>query len=280
VVTASEQNQSGARPSDQTDVRSEAEPQELRERLASWLHGPLTFLGLVNLALVIVDLTALGGRWSEPLSFLAVAVWIVFGAAFFTQLLLAPSKPRYLRDNWLTAVAVLLPALRVLRVVRVLQSLRVLRGLSLLRIATALNRATRGLEQVLGKGGFGYVLAIGAVVTITGSAGVYYFERNQPGASIQNLGDALWWGLSILTTVNSQFEATTPEGRTISFVLRLFGLAVSGYVTAIIAAHLLGARFDRGPEAERELSALRAENEALRRALADEAGDVPRHHAA
>jgi hypothetical protein len=75
---------------------------------------------------------------------------------------------------------------------------------------------------------------------VTAAAGAFYFERGQPSANIQTWGDALWWASAIITTINSPFETVTFEGRVIALLLRIFALAVSGYLTAIIAVYLLG----------------------------------------
>jgi voltage-gated potassium channel len=150
---------------------------------------------------------------------------------------LAPSKLRYFKNNWLTALSVVLPALRS---VRLLRAARALRGLSLVRIVTTLNRGSKVLGHLAHRGQFGYVLLLTLVVTITAAAAVYYFERTEPGASIRTVGDALWWAASIITTISSPLEAVTLEGRVVALLLRIFALAVSGYLTAVVAVYLLG----------------------------------------
>ena len=47
-----------------------------------------------------------------------IVVWIIFILDFAIEFTLAPRKLRYLKSNWLTAVSLLVPALRVLRIIR------------------------------------------------------------------------------------------------------------------------------------------------------------------
>jgi voltage-gated potassium channel len=229
---------------------------ELQHRLSAWLDVPLTVLALIMLALLVVEFTVdLSPTWSRRIEQVQLAIWVVFVAAFALELALAPSKLGYLRRNWLTAISVALPALRSLRLLRVA---RALRGLSLVRTVATLNRGTRALEHIVRKGQFGYVLLLTFLVTVTAAAGAYYFERDIPDAAIRTPGEALWWAATIVTTINSPLETVTLEGRVLALLLRVFGLAISGYLTATIAVYLLGAT-RRDETADLELRRLRLE---------------------
>jgi voltage-gated potassium channel len=149
----------------------ERERGEILARLEDWLEWPMLALGLAWLALLVVELT----RGLSPLlETLSTVIWVVFVADFALKLLLAPRKLDYLKSNWLTLVALALPALRVLRIaraVRVLRFARAARGVRLVRIVTSLNRGMRALGASLGRRGFGYVAALTLVVTLAGAAG-------------------------------------------------------------------------------------------------------------
>ncbi len=244
--------------------RAEADRErgELQERISDWLDTPLTILSFVMLGLLVVELTAdLGPVWAARVSQTQTAIWAVFVAAFLIELLLAPSTIAYLQKNWLTAISVALPGLRS---VRILQAARALRGLSLVRILTTVNRGTRALGHVVQRGRFGYVLALTGVVVVTSAAGAYYFERTEPQANIVTLGDALWWSAAIVTTINSPYDTVTLEGRIVALLLRVFALAISGYLTAIIAVYLIGGKQQTEP-AEVDQAELRALREQVAR---------------
>lgn len=71
------------------------------------------------------------------------AFFIDFGVKF----LLAPRKLAYLNNDWLAAIALFVPALRVFQMARVV---RAARGIQMARVVTSLNRG-------LGRGGTGAV---------------------------------------------------------------------------------------------------------------------------
>ena len=127
-------------------------------RLESWLELPLFILGIAWLVLLVVELT---GGLNPALEFVGTLIWIVFVIDFGLRLLFAPEKLRFLRKNLLTAVALLVPALRVLRVARVFRLLRAAqatRGLRLVRLITSFNRGMRALAATLGRRGLATLL--------------------------------------------------------------------------------------------------------------------------
>lgn len=188
---------------------------------------------------------------------------------FGVALLLAPRKLPFLRRNWLAAIALLVPALRIFRIVRVVRLLRLAsvgRGLRLFRLVSSVNRGMRALGASLERRGFRYVVALTTVVLLVGAAGIYNFERGTPGG-LDTYGEALWWTGMILTTLGSQFWPETFEGRVLSVFLALYAIGVFGYITATLASFFIG-RDAEDSEAElagaQELASLREEISALR----------------
>lgn len=243
---------------------------ELLHRIEKWLETPMIVLGFIWLALLVVELT----RGLNPaLETAGTAIWIVFILDFALRFTLAPRKVDYLQSNWLTAISLMLPALRVFRIVRlirVLRAARAARGLRLLKIFGSLNRGMRALGRTMGRRGFGYVAALTLLVTLGGAAGMHYFERGQ---GLDDFGTALWWTAMVMTTMGSEYWPKTAEGRVLCLVLALYAFTVFGYVTATIATFFLG-RDAENPEAEvagaagvealrREIAALREELRAL-----------------
>lgn len=219
----------------------EQERSEILQQLEDWLDVPMLVLSFVWLVLFVLELTWGLNPFLEGLS---LTIWIVFILEFGIKLLLAPRKAVYLKTHWLTAISLLLPALRTLRivrVVRVLQTTRAVRGLQLLRVLTRTNRSMRSLTANFTRRGFGYVVLLTAIVTLTGAAGMYAFERETPeAAGFDNYGTALWWTAMLITTMGSDYFPKTVEGRILCFLLALYAFAVFGYVTATLATFLLG----------------------------------------
>ena len=111
---------------------------KLLRQMTDALDEPMTVLAFVWLALLIFDFTYGLGRYGTIAS---NVIWGLFVVHFLLEFTLAPQKWTYLKQNWITAIALVLPALRIFRV---FQALRILahagRSLSLLRLLTSLNR--------------------------------------------------------------------------------------------------------------------------------------------
>jgi voltage-gated potassium channel len=209
---------------------------DLLERIDRWLEWPMLALAFLWLVLLVIELVR--GQ-DATLTSLTLAIWVVFILHFAVQLALAPRRLEYLRKHWLTALSLVLPALRILRVAPLLRILRAARGLRLLKVVGSLNRGMRALGATMGRRGFGYVVALTAIVTFVGAAGIYAFESEHP-AGMRSYGDALWWTSMIMTTMGSEYWPRSPEGRLLCLLLATYAFAMFGYVTATLASHFVG----------------------------------------
>ena len=253
-------------PEGQDKKALERERYELLQRLEDWLETPMLVLAFIWLALLIGELIL-----GENLAFEVVGtvIWVIFILHFAVEFILAPRKSVYLKNNWLTALSLLVPALRIFRIFRVARLLRlsrVGRGLRLFRVVSSLNRGMRALRATLERRGFGYVVLLTVLVVFAGAAGMFAFENEIPGG-LDNYGEAVWWTAMIMTTLGSEYWPQTLEGRVLAFILALYAFAIFGYVTATLATFFVGRDADN-VEAELagsgELAALREEIRALR----------------
>ena len=236
----------------------ETEREEALQQLQAWLEKPMLVLSFVWLALLLVELV-----WglNRALWVLGQAIWVAFIAEFALALALAPDRLRYVRRNWLKALALLAPALRVLRLARIAPVARASRGLRLLRIVGSVNRGMNALGKAMRRRGFGYALALTLIVTLAGAAGMYALERDAPGGGFDSYATALWWTAMIITTMGSEYWPATPDGRVLCLFLALYAFAVFGYVTATLATFFIGRDVQEG---DSELASLKAELAALR----------------
>ncbi len=249
----------------------DTERRELVARLEDWLETPMLVLGFLWLALLILEFTR---GLSPALEVVGTIIWIIFIVDFILKFALAPDKSDYLKANWLTALALAVPALRVFRVfrvVRVLRAARAARGLRLFRVVSSLNRGMRALGATMRRRGFGYVIALTVIVALAGAAGMYAFENELPeGQGFESYGEALWWTAMVMTTMGSDYFPRTTEGRVLCFALAVYAFAVFGYVTATLATFFVG-RDAANAEAEvagaEQIERLQAEVAALREEL-------------
>ncbi len=208
---------------------------QLLRSVEELLEGPMIFLGFVWLILLVVELI-----WKLPLvlDYLGLGIWALFIFDFLLKFFLAPKKLAFVKKNWLTAISLIVPALRVFRAVRVFRLLRGLRGVRLLRVVSSLNRSIKSLGATMQRRGFAYVFALTLVVIFGGAAGMYAIERGHQG--FENYGAALWWTTMRIITAGSEHDAASPEGRALQLLLALFGFTIFGYVTATLATYFIG----------------------------------------
>lgn len=222
-------------------------------------------LGAAWLVLLVVELV-----WGlSPLfDAIGIAIWVAFVVDFALELTLAPDKLRYLKRNWLGAISLLVPALRIFRIARFLRVARAARGLRLLKIVGSVNRGLRALGASMSRRGVGYMGALTLLVTLAGSAGMYALEHDAPDArGFDSYGAALWWTLMIMTTMGSEFWPKTAEGRVLCVLMALYAFGVFGYVTAALASFFVGrdAQDPSGPVASAaQVAQLTEEIKALR----------------
>lgn len=255
---------------------------KLLRQVTDVLDEPMTVLAFVWLALLIYDFTYGLGRVGTIAN---NVIWGLFVVHFLLEFTLAPQKWAYLEQNWITAVALVLPALRIFRVV---QAVRILthagRSLSLLRLLASLNRGMRALERSLGHSGLGFIFALTVLVAFAGAAGMYRFENPQtlsdagfmgdPSFGLHSYGEAVWWTAMLLTTLGSDYFPKTNEGRTLCFLLSVYAFSIFGYITASVARILLKNKIPAAapataPDSSAEIAALRKEIGALRREIAE-----------
>ncbi|MEO8273768.1 MAG: ion transporter [Chloroflexota bacterium] len=242
------------KPAHQVEAAVRRERERLLEHVHDALDGVMVALSAAWIALLVAELVA----GSLPRS-LEIAVWVIWGifvADFVLEFAIAPSKRRYLREHWLSALSLALPALRIVRVfaaLRVLRAARVVRSVGLLRILSSVNRGLASLRTTAARRGLGYVLAATALVMLVGSAGMASFESPAAHAAegivaqpLDDFGEALWWTAFAMTT-GATSQPATPEGRLLGWLLSLYGLGIFGYLTATLASHFVGKEDSSAP---------------------------------
>jgi voltage-gated potassium channel len=247
---------------------------KLLSELEDWLEKPMLFLSAVWLVLLAVEL---GWGGSPLIEGLSAAIWVVFIVEFALRFALAPQKLRFLGQNLITLVALIVPAFRLLRVARVLRLARFARGGTLIRVVAGANRSMNALRRSMGRKGFGYVVALTVVICLLGALGMRAFEADGPNAAaFSSFGDSLWWTAMILTTMGSQAWPATPEGRLLALLLSVYAFAVFGYVAAALASFFVGRDQEAAHLSRKDAEQLQEEIRALREQIAQISGAAER----
>ena len=247
------------------------ERRQLLQKIEDGLEMPMLVLGVVWLGLLSAEfLWNLENFWMEVAVW---AIWAVFAFDFGIKFVLAPDKIAYLKSNWLNAISLVVPALRIFRFARVFRLFRLARaarGFRLVRLLGSLNNGMAALGDVMGRRGVGYVVALTIIVTFAGAAGMLAFENRASGGGLDGYGQAIWWTAMLMTTYGAGYEPQTIEGRVLAFILALYAFTVFGYVTATLATFFIG-RDAENPDAElpsaQMINELREEIAGLRREI-------------
>jgi voltage-gated potassium channel len=205
--------------------------EELRERLDRYLDVPLALASLALVLLAVIELTGeVSGPWEGRLATLGWALWGLFFVEFAAKFALAPVKRRYLRENWLDALIVLLPFLRILRVVQLA------RALPALRLLVFGGRGSQSTMELLRRRRLGQLAIISAMVLLIGAALGFLLEAGAPGSRIQDFGDALWWSAALVTTIGNDLYPVTAAGRILSFLIMIYAIGIFTYFIGSVAS--------------------------------------------
>lgn len=201
-----------------------ADPEARRHRWEHVTTWPLMLVALVFLvafAAPVVqedpdpDLQRIG-------SLVLVVTWWTFVVDYVVRLLLSRDRWGFVRRHVLDLAAVAFPALR---------------PLLLLRVVALLERA---LEHNLGGRLTVYVGSLTVLAVLVGSLAVLSAEEDASGSNITDLGTALWWAVTTVTTIGyGDHYPVTVQGRLVATVLMVCGIGLIGVVTASLASYII-----------------------------------------
>jgi len=237
---------------------------ELVDRFERATELPLLVLALAIIPVLVIPLvTEVSDMISATFLVLDWTIWAVFAADLGVRTYLSERRLNYLVRHWYDVLIVVLPFLRPLRVLRSARALR------LARLGPFLARSAVNLRDLLQGRGLQYVLLL-AVLAVFGAAGLTYRMERDQGGTINDIGTALWWAVSTVTTVGyGDAFPVTAEGKGVAVFLMLVGIALFSWLTANIAAFLVEFGGEKGRtvtlgDIMDKLESLEAEVRALR----------------
>lgn len=195
-----------------------------REKLWTWERyfiWPMFFLSFVYATLVMI-LMFQPALLVQPLRHYAVVatfvMWFIFAGDFLARMYVAPDRWHYLKTRWPDVVSLAVPFFR-----------------PLLPLWYAY-RLPLNLGNTAKSWRIRYQVTVGTVTVFfiySISVLVWWAEKGQPMASIQNWGDSLWWAMAAVTTVGyGDVVPVSPLGRILGTVLMFGGIFLVGVISA------------------------------------------------
>jgi voltage-gated potassium channel len=219
-------------------------PQRRREEKARLLatyqratEVPMLVLALAMLPLLVLPLLMELPKSVETTFFaLDWVVWAAFAIDYLIRLSLVERRWHFVGTHLPDLLIVIVPFLRPLRILR---STRALRALRVFRSTIFFGVAGRNALRLLTRHKLHLLLLIVLLITI-GAAGLVLYAEDEPGSSIKNFGDSIWWALSTLTTVGYGDKVPVSDaGRGIGIFLMISGVILFSALAANIAAFLV-----------------------------------------
>lgn len=229
-------------PTDMLDPDPDDEP-DARARLARIIERrldiPMALLAMVWAGLVAYELIA-PSEQQGTLTLAGNVIWAVFAVELLAKLVVSGRPGRFLLRHWPSALFLVLPALRVLRLAR---SLRIMRVLPVSRVVGSSYRAV-GTARGLLTGRLQFLVAATVVVVFGSGQLLYVLERGREGA-LTSLGDALWWAANLAIASSLVHEPVTLSGRLLAIALSAYAIVVFASVAASLGAFFVEARQER-----------------------------------
>ncbi len=196
-------------------------------KVGRWLE----LLVLLALLAVFVQLFMYYSGEAFEASWLSDIIWGIFVLELTVNLILVNHKMRYLRENWLNVMIVMIafPWINWNGDWAV-----VVRSLRLLLFLRFFSSFFKGVSAVLNRNRFGQILMAFAFI-IVGAGAVFSYIEERPFI------DGVWYAIVTITTVGyGDVVPLTENGRIFGAVLILFGVLFFSLVSANIAAFLIG----------------------------------------
>jgi len=227
---------------------------ELWRKYSEW---PLAIAAVVFLVAYSIEVIAnVPDRNATVFDVIIWVTWGLFVIDYLASLILAERKLHWFTHNLPAAAILALPMLRPLRLMRLLSVMQLSHRVG--------GRRLRG--RILT-----YAFAIAVLLVYVGALAVLDAEQNEPGASITNIGDALWWAAGTLTSTGyGDFVPITLVGRLVAVGLMAGGLVIVGVIAASFATWMIEQVGSRVAEEVEQAEAAESETQSEVAALTEQ----------
>ena len=220
---------------------------DLHERVRRVTDFPMLLLSIAFIVVIVwpIAFPHLSSQVRTALGATDDGLWAAFAAEYAALVITAPNRRRYVLSHVPDLLMVLLPMLRPLRLLRVLRLGSV-----------AVSGAQRSRHLLISRAPL-YAAGLAALAVVSGAVMELNAEQHAANTRITNMGDAMWWAVTTITTVGyGDFYPVTAAGKVIAAALMLTGIGLLGVITASVAAWFIGAEEEETMSREARLEAI------------------------
>jgi voltage-gated potassium channel len=203
------------------------------------MNTPLMIAAALTLPCVILTETQESGALAEIATILNWGTWLAFAIELVVMLVLVPDRLKYLKHHPVEIVVVLLtppllpPGLQALRAIRLLRLLRLL-------------KLTQVSKNAFSSEGLLYASLMTTVMALVGGTAFRAFEA---GNQQLTEWEGAYWAVTTMTTLGSQYEASTVGSEIVEIVILLIGVSYFAMLTGAIAKRFLRPGSQESPAA-------------------------------
>jgi voltage-gated potassium channel len=190
---------------------------------------PLIVAAVLAIPTIVVQESDFGRTWEAVAAVLDWCIWAMFAANLAIMLSVVPDRRRWLADNPLDVLIVVLtpPFLPA--------TLKLARVLPVVRLVWLMVVAHR-LRNVFSLEGLRYAALIAFTIVVGGGV---IFVAVEPGQNLSTW-DGLWWAVETVTTVAyGDIYPTTALGRIVATVVIIAGIGFVALLTGALAQRFL-----------------------------------------
>lgn len=188
-------------------------------RVVQVLDVPMAILGVLYVFVYALDVF-----YPSPVSAtIDLVLWVVFAIDVVLRFLVTSSVSKFLLNNWLEILAVVIPQFRAARAIRPLIGLK--------RFARVVRSRSQRVASYT-------VMLLPLAVFVAGVA-----FADVEGYGPEQFSDAMWWAIvTVSTTGFGDVIPQTDGGRIVGSVLMVFGVGIFASAAAILADWIQGER--------------------------------------
>ncbi|MGK2956439.1 MAG: potassium channel family protein [Solirubrobacterales bacterium] len=199
-------------------------------RAEQLLNTPLMIAAALTLPSVALTEAHVGGWLEVVAEVLNWGTYLIFALELVVMLILVPDRKKYLKHHPVELIVVFLTPPVLPASLQALRAIRLLRLLRLLKLAQLSGRA-------FSDRGLGYAALMTLLIAIAGGTVFRAFEE---GHQHLTEWDSVYWAITTMTTLGSQWEPSTVGSQITAIAVLLVGVSFIALLTGAIAHRFLG----------------------------------------